>query len=55
MFEPAIRYAEEGFPVSPVAAHAWQTCFEQFKEIFKDEEYGGWFDVCAERQGAESR
>ena len=52
LFEPAIRYAEEGFPVSPVAAHAWQTCFEQFKEIFKDEEYGGWFEMFAPKDRA---
>ena len=45
LFEPAIRYAEEGFPVSPVTATAWKSAaavflpltapeFELFKEVF---------------------
>ncbi len=45
LFEPAIRYAEEGFPVSPVTAAAWQCAaavylplkaaeFQPFKEVF---------------------
>jgi gamma-glutamyltranspeptidase/glutathione hydrolase len=45
LFEPAIRYASEGFPVSPVTAQAWQRAesvylplvgsqFQPFKEVF---------------------
>ncbi|MBZ8179999.1 gamma-glutamyltransferase family protein [Oscillatoria salina] len=45
LFAPAIRYAEEGFPVSPVTAMAWKQAekvylpltgreFQQFKEVF---------------------
>ena len=45
LFEPAIRYAQEGFPVSPVTAQAWQRAeaiylprtdpeFQPFKEVF---------------------
>ncbi|AFZ11895.1 Gamma-glutamyltransferase [Crinalium epipsammum PCC 9333] len=45
LFLPAIRYAEEGFPVSPVTAQAWQQAanvylplngveFEYFKSVF---------------------
>lgn len=45
LFAPAIRYAEEGFPVSPVTAQAWKraeriylpltrTEFQPFKEVF---------------------
>lgn len=45
LFAPAIRYAEEGFPVSPVTAQAWQRSqniflsltrpeFQHFKEVF---------------------
>ncbi len=45
LFEPAIRYAEEGFPVSPVTAQAWKRAasvylplkapeFQPFKEVF---------------------
>ena len=45
LFAPAIRYAEEGFPVSPETARAWQTAealfmpltapeFQPFKQVF---------------------
>ena len=45
LFEPAIRYAQEGFPVSPVTAQAWKRAaalylplmaaeFEPFKQVF---------------------
>jgi gamma-glutamyltranspeptidase/glutathione hydrolase len=45
LFEPAIRYAEEGFPVSPVTATAWKLAaavylpltapeFGPFKDVF---------------------
>ncbi len=45
LFEPAIRYASEGFPVSPVTAQAWKRAeaiylpltgpeFQPFKEVF---------------------
>jgi gamma-glutamyltranspeptidase/glutathione hydrolase len=45
LFEPAIRYAEEGFPVSPVTAQAWKLAeniylpltgpeFDPFKQVF---------------------
>lgn len=45
LFAPAIRYADEGFPVSPVTANAWKRAaavylplnspeFEPFKDVF---------------------
>lgn len=45
LFEPAIRYAEQGFPVSPETARAWQLAesvfvplsepeFQPFKQVF---------------------
>lgn len=45
LFEPAIRYATEGFPVSPVTAQAWQRAekiflpltapeYQPFKQVF---------------------
>lgn len=44
LFEPAIRYAEEGFPVSPITAYNWQLSFDKFREIFKTPEYEEWFN-----------
>ena len=45
LFEPAIRYASEGYPVSPITAQAWQRAagiflpltepeYQPFKEVF---------------------
>lgn len=43
---PAIRHAEEGFPVAANVAHAWQRAFKKYKEIFKDRpEYEDWFNT----------
>lgn len=36
LFEPAIGYAKDGFPVSPVTAYMWNECYEQFKKEFRD-------------------
>lgn len=46
LLEPAIRYAEEGFPVSPITAWTWEQCFDKFYRIFdleKNPEYAEWF------------
>ncbi|EQD42617.1 gamma-glutamyltranspeptidase, partial [mine drainage metagenome] len=31
LFEPAISYARDGFPLSPVVAHFWQRAAERFR------------------------
>ena len=40
---PAISYAVEGYPVSPIVSQNWQIAFETFKKILKGEEYKEWF------------
>ena len=47
LFEPAIRYAEEGFPVSPIIAQVWDICFKRFLRIFQSEQHKPWFDTFA--------
>lgn len=43
---PAIRHAEEGFPVAANVAHAWHRAYRKYKEIFGDrEEYEEWFNT----------
>ena len=32
LFEPAITYAREGFPVSPITAEAWRRSYDRLKE-----------------------
>ncbi|MBN8209748.1 gamma-glutamyltransferase family protein [Bacillus sp. NTK071] len=45
--EPAIHYAEEGFPVSPILSKFWQSAHAQFKEVLTDEEFTHWFETFA--------
>ncbi len=47
VLEPAIKYAEEGFPLSPVLAKYWKGAYKRYKEIFNGPEYKGWFDTFA--------
>ncbi|KAF1049037.1 MAG: Glutathione hydrolase-like YwrD proenzyme [Herbaspirillum frisingense] len=41
----AITLAQDGFPVSPVVAHAWQVAHKNFKREFKDAHFQSWFDT----------
>ena len=47
LFEPAIEYAENGFPVSPVIAEFWAKGFELFKQHAEDQAFQGWFEIFA--------
>lgn len=40
---PAIRHAEEGFPVAANVSHMWKRAAKKYKEIFKGEQYEEWF------------
>jgi gamma-glutamyltranspeptidase / glutathione hydrolase len=43
----AIELAQEGFPVSPSVAFAWQQATAVFRQHFKDEHFKHWFDTFA--------
>ncbi|NHN31776.1 gamma-glutamyltransferase family protein [Paenibacillus agricola] len=45
--KPAIRYAEEGFPVSPVVAHNWGKSFALYEKVLKGDAFKPWFDTFA--------
>ncbi|MBW7455798.1 gamma-glutamyltransferase family protein, partial [Paenibacillus sepulcri] len=45
VLEPAIRYAEQGYPVSPVLGMNWAMEFRDNHEHLKGEEFKGWFDT----------
>lgn len=47
VLKPAIRYAEEGFPVSPVLAKYWNTAFELYRENLQEEQFENWFKTFA--------
>lgn len=44
---PAITYAEEGFPVSPIVAKMWRNQYLQYKEKLTDKMFEEWFNVFA--------
>lgn len=47
LVEPAIGYAREGYPVSPVTAHLWGRAYESYKKRLQDACYKPWFDTFA--------
>ncbi|MCL6636780.1 MAG: gamma-glutamyltransferase family protein [Alicyclobacillus sp.] len=44
---PAVRYAREGFPVSPVVAHLWAKAADLFQREWQGPEFQPWFDTFA--------
>ncbi len=47
LFEPAHRFAEEGYPLSPVLARAWARAYRTYAEKLKGEEFRNWFSTFA--------
>ena len=47
VFAPAITYAEEGFPVSPVLSQHWQRAVEVYQKQLQGEEFQEWFNTFA--------
>jgi len=47
VLEPAIRYAEEGFPVSPTLSRYWKRAYDTFKKELTDDMYADWFTTFA--------
>ncbi|GAB7386470.1 gamma-glutamyltransferase family protein [Bacillaceae bacterium] len=44
---PAIRYGEQGYPVSPVLAHYWEKAFRDYVRELQGEEFVEWFKTFA--------
>jgi len=44
---PAVRYAEEGYPVSPVVGRYWRRAFETFRQHNTGPEFEAWFSTFA--------
>lgn len=47
LFEPAIRYAEEGYPISPTLGFYWESAFNRFNQTFNEDIFKHWFDTFA--------
>ena len=47
LMKPAIDYAQNGYPVSPVCAFAWQKAFNKYLAEVKGDEFKPWFETFA--------
>lgn len=45
LFEAAIDYAENGFPLSPTTAELWGNAHKEFKETFNEDYFENWFNT----------
>jgi len=44
---PAIRYAEEGYPLTPILGKYWKLAYEKYKTTFTSAEFASWFETFA--------
>ncbi|MCA1032073.1 gamma-glutamyltransferase [Bacillus timonensis] len=47
VLQPAIEYAENGYPVSPILGKYWNSAYKAYKKLCTTEEFKGWFDTFA--------
>jgi gamma-glutamyltranspeptidase/glutathione hydrolase len=47
LFEPAIYYAEHGYPVSPMTARGWELALRNYQQRHSGPAFQGWFDTFA--------
>lgn len=47
VLKPAIDYAENGFPISPILGKYWSSAYNRFKEELTADEFKHWFEVFA--------
>ncbi|WP_332630886.1 gamma-glutamyltransferase [Halalkalibacter flavus] len=45
VLEPAIIYAEEGFPLTPTLAKYWERAYNAYSRLFKGDEFAPWFET----------
>jgi gamma-glutamyltranspeptidase/glutathione hydrolase len=47
VLQPAIDYAENGFPLTPILGKYWKAGYKNYKENLKGEEFENWFKTFA--------
>lgn len=47
VLQPAIDYAEKGYPLSPVLAKYWNRAFDRYKQVLKGPKFEPWFSTFA--------
>lgn len=45
--EPAITYAREGYPISPILGRFWNYAYVSYKQKLTDDEFSHWFETFA--------
>ena len=45
--EPAIRYAEEGYPLTPILGKYWKIAYKKFSSLCTTAEFDAWFETFA--------
>ncbi len=45
--KPAIRYAEEGYPLTPILGKYWKIAYEKFKKASTSDAFDAWFETFA--------
>lgn len=52
VLQPAITYAEEGFPLSPTLTDYWQRAYNRFKDTRTAPEFQAWFETFSVNGGS---
>lgn len=47
VLQPAIRYAEDGYPISPTLGYYWDKAYQAYSKNLKGEQYKYWFETFA--------
>lgn len=47
VLQPAIDYAEKGYPLTPILGKYWQYAYKKFKQILTNDEFQHWFETFA--------
>jgi len=47
LFQPAIQYAEQGYPISPTLGKYWKQAYEHYRQHLSGEEFRHWFETFA--------
>ncbi|WP_026580982.1 gamma-glutamyltransferase family protein [Bacillus sp. J33] len=47
VLQPAIDYAEKGYPLTPILGKYWKFAYKKFKQILTDDEFQHWFETFA--------
>ncbi|MCM3704309.1 MULTISPECIES: gamma-glutamyltransferase family protein [Cytobacillus] len=47
VLQPAIEYAEKGYPLTPILGKYWQYAYKKFKQILTEDDFQHWFETFA--------